>query len=217
MKRKIVIYTAITGGYDKLTAPTVVNKDIDYICFTDNPSTKSTVWRMLPVVDNGLDLARQNRQYKLLPHRFLAEYKYSLYIDGNIDIIGDITQLIQKHMVSCSIAFFSHYQRNCVYEEARACIKQKKDGTEAIKKQIQRYRDEGYPRNNGLIEGGIILRRHNDLKIIKTMEAWWNELINESRRDQLSFNYVAWKNNTRYAIMGPNLRENCYFRLRRHV
>ena len=36
-KYKKVVYTAITGNYDELITPEYINKDWDYICFTDNP------------------------------------------------------------------------------------------------------------------------------------------------------------------------------------
>jgi hypothetical protein len=32
---KIVVYTCISGLYDTLKDPSFVNKEIDYICFTD--------------------------------------------------------------------------------------------------------------------------------------------------------------------------------------
>ena len=44
----------------------------------------------------------------------------------------------------------------------------------------------------GLVEAPVILRRHT-AAIRALNEAWWAELVRGSRRDQLSFNYVAWK------------------------
>ena len=44
-----------------------------------------------------------------------------------------------------------------------------------------------------------VLRKHNEPDVIKTMESHWNELKHNSRREQLSFNYVAWKNDFEFA------------------
>ena len=90
-------------------------------------------------------------------------------------------------------------KRNCIYEEYKAIKRlwnkgNKKDDLVFITKQIHRYLNDNYPKNNGLISSGIIARRHNEDDCIKTMEHWWKEIDHWSKRDQLSFNYVAWKN-----------------------
>ena len=50
----------------------------------------------------------------------------------------------------------------------------------------------------------MILRRHTDA-IRRLNEAWWNEIVRGSRRDQLSFNYVAWKLGLSYATFPLSL------------
>ena len=45
-KHKKVVYTAITGYYDGLITPEYINKDWDYICFTDNPDLTSDFWQI---------------------------------------------------------------------------------------------------------------------------------------------------------------------------
>ena len=86
---------------------------------------------------------------------------------------------------------------------------------EDLKKEVTelrtKYNKENYPKNNGLIISGILLRRHNDLDVIKTMESWWTELKYGSKRDQLSFNYVAWKNNLKFNYIDGDSRNNDYF------
>jgi hypothetical protein len=78
-------------------------------------------------------------------------------------------------------------------------------------KQVSRYAEENYPQNNGLATNPILLRKHNDPKIIKTMEDWWTEIKYGSKRDQLSFNYVAWKNNFKFNYLKGDSRKNEYF------
>ena len=43
------------------------------------------------------------------------------------------------------------------------------------------------------------------------MEDWWTEIKYGSKRDQLSFNYVAWKNSLNFNYMDGDSRNNEYF------
>lgn len=52
----------------------------------------------------------------------------------------------------------------------------------------------GFPEHYGLGENNILYRRHNEPALVRVMEDWWYFLENYSRRDQLSFVYVLWKN-----------------------
>ena len=49
---------------------------------------------------------------------------------------------------------------------------------------------KGYPRNNGLVVQMEVLRRHNADDVINSMETHWDELKYNSKREQLSFNYI---------------------------
>jgi len=107
-------------------------------------------------------------------------------------IKGDINTMIEKYLNNTDIALHLHGERNCIYKEAELCIERKFDYVELIRKQIQKYKAEGYPENNGLHEGTVILRRHTE-DIKRFDEAVWAEICSGSTRDQLSLNYIAWK------------------------
>jgi hypothetical protein len=70
----------------------------------------------------------------------------------------------------------------------------RKDKIEIVKPQMDRYKEEGFPSEYGLLQSNILIRKHNEDDCIRLMEAWFNELKDNSHRDQLSFNYVLWKN-----------------------
>jgi hypothetical protein len=70
----------------------------------------------------------------------------------------------------------------------------RKDSAENINPQIERYKKEGFPKGYGLLQSNILIRKHNNEDCIRLMEAWSNEVMNGSHRDQLSFNYCCWKN-----------------------
>ncbi len=206
-----VIYTVITGEYDKLREPEKTDGRFDYICFTDNTNLRSEVWD-IRIIENEekLDKVRTARKYKILCHEFLKEYDYSVYVDGKIQIIGDIRKYMESYSKGSPMLCFPHFARSCAYEEAVSCIKFGKDDAAVITKQMNKYRQEGYPVNNGLVDSACLVRQHHNILLQKTMEDWWAEVQNGSRRDQLSIGYVCWKNNFHYDLSDLFIYHNEY-------
>ena len=207
-----IIYTTIFGGYDDVTKPNLPT-GWDWKCFSEENS--------IPLYT---DNTRNAKKFKVLPHRYLQDYEYSIFIDGNMYVVGNIDELIEKYLSDSNIAFFDHNKnrmdpRDCIYDEYNAIMnlgkndpnQNFKDNPQVMYNQVKRYQDEGYPSHNGLITGMVILRRHNEKDCIRVMEDWWTEIKYGSKRDQLSFNYVAWKNNTKFNYMDGDSRNNEYF------
>ena len=197
-RKKLAVYTAITGDYDELLTPEYVNHNFDYICFTDNINLKSDFWEIRLVEELDLDNVRKARRYKVLPHVYLADYDYSLWVDGGFKIVGNLEELITKYAKNHKMMCIVHETRNSIYKEAEECISRKNDSEKVINSQINKYLAEGYPKNQGLIASGVLFRDHKDENVIKLMNDWYNEIINYSKRDQLSFNFVSWKNGFEY-------------------
>jgi len=196
-KNKKVVYTCITGGYDALIEPTYITEDFDYVCFTDNSSLKSDVWdiKPLPKETESLSQVKKQRYVKINAHKLLNDYDISIWVDGNVELKGDLNDFINKTLKDdCSIYVPQHPQRDCIYDEASAVISMRKDTSNNVNKQIDRYKEEGFPEKYGLLQSNIILRKHNNADCVKLMEDWFKELKDGSHRDQLSFNYVSWKN-----------------------
>lgn len=193
---KVVVYTCITGGYDSLKQPKVVSANVDYICFTDRFSGMLGAWKFIPIPDElkWLSNVKKQRVVKICPHRYLNQYDISVWVDGNIEITGDINKFIDQYDLE-KIPFYTrvHPVRDCIYDEAQTCKSLGKDSVKKIDEQVKRYESEGYPKHIGMVETCIILRKHNDPKCIEICNAWATELLLNSHRDQLSFNYVCWK------------------------
>lgn len=223
---KIAVYTSIFGGYDELIEDQFFIPGVDYICFTDR-EIKSNTWEIKKCTPIYNDPNRNAKKYKILPHRYLEKYDWSVWIDGNIKVISDITKLCKGN----SYKLYDHMQvfdkRDCIYEEAQVIlyygkinsqknpekgIKAWKDNPKLIKDQIDRYIKEGYPKHNGLVTTPIMIRNHNDPKVMKHNEDWWNEIKYNSKRDQLSFNYIAWKNQFDFEYLQGDSRNNTYFK-----
>ena len=108
--------------------------------------------------------------------------------------------------------------RSCIYDEGKTILDlgmknggNYKDDPNIISRQMKRYRDEGYPAQNGLVVQMEVLRRHNQVDVLDAMEHHWVELKYNSKREQLSFNYIAWKNNLKFSYIQGDSRHNEYF------
>lgn len=189
---KRVVYTAVFGGYDTVS-PVQPCVGCDFICFTDNPATGASGWQVRLITHSGEPPALLNRKFKMLPHQFLHGYAQSLYVDGHVVIRQCPQPLFDKYLSQGLVAIPTHQDRNCAYDEAKYCVEDGIISATLVEQQMSGYEADGFPRRFGLTENGIILRRHNDPHVIRLMEAWWQEYLNKSRRDQLSLPYLSWK------------------------
>jgi hypothetical protein len=191
--KKTVVYTCIINNYDSLNEIQELEENIDYLCFTNTEITSKT-WQIVKIENvENLDNSRFSKAPKIRPHLYLEDYDTSIWIDGNIQVKGHINELLKSLDNTC-FHVSRHPSTNCIYKEAQVVVAYKVADPELVGKQMSKYRQEDYPENNGLIAGGIIIREHNAPFCIKISEEWWKEILCFSKRDQLSFNYIVWKN-----------------------
>lgn len=211
---KIVIYTAIFGNQDDLIEPKVDIDNADLVFFTDKLNVKSEKFDIRKIPGVYDDLAMNARMLKMHPHILFPEYEYSIWVDGRVDIlIDDPQQLIDKYLKKSNFALFQHMHRNCLYIEAKECILRYKDRQSKITNQMIHYSLNGYPEQSGMVETGVLIRRHMSNDVIRFNERWWAELLRFSRRDQLSFNYLAWKTGFKYSKIDGHIWHNKFFKL----
>lgn len=192
-----VVYTVLTGDYDNLINLYSYDKNWHYICFTDNKTLIENghpFWKIIPLDIKNEDAAKMSRMPKILAHKFLPDYRYSLYIDANVNILSGkvykrIEQLIKN---GAKFAVTKHFLRKFVIEEIIACVASQKETPENAIKLLAKYNEEKFPDNLGLLENNVIFRQHNDVEVIQIMEDWWYMVDNYSKRDQLSLMYVFW-------------------------
>lgn len=213
---KAIIYTAITGDYDYLKEPLLVNEDCEYICFTNNKKLKSDIWNIEYIRDDELDNMMLAKKVKLFPDLYFKEYETSIWIDGKIQICDDLIGYVKKFGRNQPILSFPHHERKCIYEEAGACLYLHIGHKLEIVKQISDYYSMGYPINNGLYEMGCIVRQHNNELVKRVMREWWNELELYSYRDQISFPVVCWKNDFLPDICSLDIYKNNWLKPHPH-
>lgn len=193
----IVTYTAIFGNYDTLRPAKYPS-----LCFTDGQMRPIEGWEYKTIF-SGEDPKQSNRHCKILVHEHLG-VEYSIYHDGNIKMFIDPGEAIERWLRDADIAVFAHPDRDCVYDEAMACIEQGRAQPGAVGDQMARYRQEGYPEGVGLAACWVLVRRHTP-EVKRFNEAWWAEYAKGAKRDQLSFNHTCWKLGMRYTTIPGNL------------
>jgi len=196
---RVVIYTAITNGYDRLQSLRAqCVSPARQIAFLDEASraavTSAGNWEIRDIDRHEPDPTRLAKLYKVLPHLFFPDAHYSLWVDGNVSLIYpfDIHRLISLFLADADMCVAPHHARACLYQEAAVCKARRLDSARVIDRQVARYRSEGFPVCHGLNQATVILRRHSEA-VKNFNQQWWQEICQGSRRDQLSFNYVLWK------------------------
>jgi len=87
-------------------------------------------WQIRPIPQElrYFPKVKQQRIIKICPHRYLKEYSTTLWLDGNVQILSDMWDFSRKYDLA-EISFWTrvHPARNCIYDEAKAVLKMKKD------------------------------------------------------------------------------------------
>ncbi|GAG85720.1 unnamed protein product, partial [marine sediment metagenome] len=190
MRLKIAVYSAITGGYEPYRHNQNKN-GAKFFMFSDRYEDSWT-WQFYPSTKLFVDPRRNARYHKILPHEYFDDYDVTCWIDGSMEVKASLPYLIETWLPGYDCVVFKHPDRTCVYDEATVVKGKGYDHADVIDRQMAKYKDEGYPKNNGLSETKIVMR-YNTPEITKFNKLWFYELTTGSLRDQLSFDYCAWK------------------------
>ena len=173
MNSSTVFYHAISNGYDK-PAPM---KDL----------CAHTEYQLIVGAMEKDNAAIWNRRYKILAppdHGTL-----SCYMDGNIAPKVPaciIHQWVEALLHEADIAICKHAARKCAYVEIEACVGRKKITEKQADAALAVLDEHKMPRNFGLWECGIILRRHG-IPWVRELQKLWFNLMQSSGvyRDQI--------------------------------
>jgi hypothetical protein len=207
---RVVIYTCLAGKgniYDPLHHP----EHVDFVCFTDQP-IKSDVWEVRGFDYLGKDNTRTAKHPKILPHEYF-DHKYSVFIDADVICCGEVNWLmLERLLFKHDMAMYRHELRpeGTVYDEFQACVEAKLDDYDTMLNQMERYEAEGYT-GNAVFHTAKILFRRDTPQVRKAMKAWWEEIENGSRRDQLSAPYAFEKTGLKVQTINDFCRQNKYF------
>ena len=206
---KLAVYSACIGTRSDLRERPHEESEADYIAFRDTP-IEMTTWQVVEVrKENNLTDRQQARRYKALPQMYLPGYDYSIWIDSSMVPHANIIKLIDTmEKYKLDLGAFRHPRRKCAYEEAKVCkgltseVATPRDDPHIISKQMERYKDEGFPEDMGLLENGLLVRKHTD-KTAETCKVWYEEILGGTHKDQISLMYAIWKTNISVGFFSP--------------
>ncbi|XP_061347951.1 probable hexosyltransferase MUCI70 [Gastrolobium bilobum] len=214
----IIVASAIFGNYDVIQQPRNVSseakKNIPFYMFIDEEtemymknasilgsSRRVGLWRIIVVrnVPYG-DSRRNGKVPKLLLHRIFPNVRYSIWIDGKLELVMDPYQILERFLwrTNATFAISRHYRRFDVFVEAEANKAAGKYENASIDHQIQfyqyhdgltHYSKAKLPITSDVPEGCVIIREHIPITNLFTC-LWFNEVDRFTSRDQLSFSTV---------------------------
>lgn len=185
--QKKVLYTVLTGNYERLNELEIKDDAIRAICFTDDPALTSSTWEIIQInpAFEG-DSVRSQREIKLIGHPALHAYDQWLYIDNTVKLLQKPSLIIDSWLGDCDVAIPQHSYRESVEHEFEIVLKQKLDSYERITEQLGHYRKF---HQRCLTEKPLwtaIIARNNTAEVREWSLMWWRHVLRYSRRDQLS-------------------------------
>ncbi|VVA92851.1 unnamed protein product [Arabis nemorensis] len=215
--RGIVVASAVFDAFDDVKAPQNISKyseeTVCFYMFVDEETEailkkergldgnkKVGIWRVVVVHNLPYSDGRRNGKVpKLLVHRLFPNARYSLWIDGKLELVVDPYQILERFLwrKNATFAISRHYKRFDVLVEAEANKAAGKYDNASIDFQVAFYKNEGLtpysvaklPITSDVPEGCVILREHVPISNLFTC-LWFNEVDRFTSRDQISFSTV---------------------------
>lgn len=195
------IYCAVSKGYDKLQTWTREDGVFYELRTSDARGETAVLWN-------------RNHKIRLPPTRGL----WSLYIDGSLTPKVPLRPVVEKWLEDAEMVLFRHPQRDCAYEEVKACLNARK----ITKAQAEKVRANlllmGLPKNAGLWACGMIARRTASV-IQKPLAGVWFPFVEQVPRDQiwlpLALRMVPGSRD-RIKTIDADVFDNKWFTYRRH-
>ncbi|WJZ96395.1 hypothetical protein VitviT2T_015086 [Vitis vinifera] len=213
----VVVASAIFGNYDVIQQPKNISdaakENVCFYMFVDeeteahlknssglDDNKRVGLWRIVVVHNLPYNDARRNGKVpKLLLHRMFPNARYSLWIDGKLELVVDPFQILERFLwrKNASFAISRHYRRFDVFVEAEANKAAAKYDNASIDFQVEFYKSEGLtpyseaklPITSDVPEGCVIVREHIPISNLFTC-LWFNEVDRFTSRDQISFSTV---------------------------
>ena len=230
----VVVLTAIFGRKDKLQQPTPVPASLAgcYFAIVDEASAtylrrtapprlqrekavgrdRIGAWRLLtlPPPAPYESARRTSRVPKLLPFRLFPRARYSVWVDGKLQLRADPRELLRAFLWRPAAQFAAprNYRRDRIDDEFRwiraaLCGDARKVAScDAVEAQWSFYRAEqarrgaGWKDRTACVEGALLLVDLHAAAARCLMCAWFAEWDRFSERDQLAFAYTLAAVNT---------------------
>lgn len=218
---RLLVYTCVVAAYDRVFPPVRIEDGIDYVVITEDASLQVPGWRTQVVDAARFHSTRAaNRHYKMLAHQLLPGYDASVYVDGNVRVLGPLSVLVEEFLATgAALGIYRHPLRQTIAEEIAACEHADKlVGSELAREEFASYRADGFPDDVGLVEAGVLLKNHSHPQLTPAMTLWWSLFERYETRDQFSLPYVLWKTKISCKWHPTSFRDpNPYFGIYPHL
>ena len=226
--KKICIYTVNYGNYDNFLKHAKQDIPCHYIYFTDNTQNniqndeETIVLNEYPINKINYPIEEINKNITnvvlfrtdLFLIEKLKEYDICIYIDGNAKILKEnfIREILTEENMSNDLIISRHPERNCAYQEAIFCLTYDKYTNTDLQRQIDDYKKDNYPIDNGLYWNGFIIYLNPFSEKMKLFyDTYTEHMIKYTKnpkfyshpQGQVSLPYVLWKTNMKYKVL-PN-------------
>ena len=198
--KHVIVYSCIVGAYDCPLPPLWHADNISYVLFLEGQdANKVEGWEVRPIPDevrraSGGSNANINRYIKFHPYELFADdFDASIYIDGNIQPVSDLSYYADRIDPVAGIALHYHRVRDSIADEVQTCKALEKGNAALMDAQVERYVRAGFPLDYGLLECNVIAADLASKVGKRIFAAWWDEFLSSgSMRDQLALPYVLW-------------------------
>ncbi|KAJ3677028.1 hypothetical protein LUZ60_002752 [Juncus effusus] len=234
-----VVISAVFNDHDKIRQPRgLASQTLSSFCFflfldsltlqtlilhqilppSPNPNSPLFlgVWRLVPLPTNQLPFSNPAMNgviLKHLTHRLFPNSKFSIWVDGKLQLTVDPVLLINSLLIKNGgdVAVGKHGVNRDVMEEAMATVRWRKWGdVEGVRAQMETYCEVGFepwstrkmPYTTDVPDTALIIRRHN-LRSNLFSCLLFNELEAFNPRDQLAFAFVR-------DFMNPKININMF-------
>ena len=161
-----------------------------------------------------------SRKVKMLPHEYLPKgYEWSLYIDADMLIKRPLTELLDDLKGYTLMAACRHSYCASIREEINDLINKGMVDAKQVEAQWKQYVEWGFKDDLGISENGILIRKHNNVRVKELMELWWNEYQQGCLRDQVSLMPCMHRTGFMpyFQFIEENIRQNAYVDVMKHL
>lgn len=192
---KGLVYTAVFGGSDMIRNPIVIEKDVDYMVYSDKHVIASADgWNRAMLDKAPGDPRMKARRVKIgMPLSPVAKiYDWTMWVDGSHLPKVRITDLVEEWLKKHSFAGWLHHAWQCTYTEIRRCGELKKESMEKLAIALKEIRESGFPEEYGQMATPVVIRRQCD-EVKQHAEMWLDCVEHLSIRDQISYLWCGWR------------------------
>lgn len=201
----MIVYTAAIGETDTVQAPTVVDPDVRYLCFTDRPCPSPYERIAVPTSTDGTP---SSRVFKVLAmHPLLRDAAITVWHDASYRLLTDLSWA-RRAMASADLATMRHPRRDRIEEEAVAISRYRYVTIQRALELVQEYRAAGFL-GKTLSSAGLIVRKISPV-VAEFNARWFEEVQRWGWRDQASFDYAAWCAGATVQHLSGVVRHNPY-------